>query len=136
MNSFRRTDQYNGLRLKIIQDEACHCEEDRECVCRTVGSTIVNPPSMNRVCPVINDAWSEVRNRVAAAISSGRPERPNSEVVDSHFALAGSSGSGDIPLVLIQPGAMAFERIPNFAYSPAMLRVNPSSPAFIVPYNQ
>lgn len=34
------------------------------------------PPSTNRVCPVMNDASSDSRKAIAAAISSGRPKRP------------------------------------------------------------
>jgi len=34
------------------------------------------PPSTNSVCPVMNDASSDSKNAIAAAISSGRPNRP------------------------------------------------------------
>jgi len=37
----------------------------------------VNPPSTTRAWPVTNDASSEARKRVAAATSSGRPNRPS-----------------------------------------------------------
>ena len=37
---------------------------------------MVKPPSTDRVCPEIHEAAGLVRNKTAAAISSGVPKRP------------------------------------------------------------
>ena len=71
-----------------------------------------SPPSTTNACPVMNEAASEHRNRIAAATSSGAPVRP-------WGIRAGSAGSG------------AVTRTPRPARSRAASRVRPMIPAWL-----
>ena len=86
----------------------------------------LDPPSIQRVCPVMNPASSETKNSTPAAISSGFPnlfigiaERVSFSAFDpTGLALRNNS-------VSVGPGATAFTVMPCSANSSAQVFVNP-----------
>ena len=66
---------------------------------------MVKPPLTSRHAPVINDASSEARKRVAFAISAGVPSRPSGMLSVSFPSDCGSQFS--VMGVNVGPGAMA-----------------------------
>ena len=68
---------------------------------------------------MIKDAASEQTNITGPATSSGLPQRASAVLPSSCADLAGSSWSACVSGVAIQPGAMAFTRMPSLAHASA-----------------
>ena len=86
------------------------------------------PPQQWITCPDTYDDRSEARNRATFATSSGVPPR-RSGIVSAHFAFT-SSDSWLVISVMMNPGAMAFARIPLDPSSLATDLASPIIPAF------
>ena len=86
-----------------------------------------NPPSTGRIAPVMKDALSEARNKIASATSLGTPSRPigcAALIVSRYSGPPGSSGRRCTRSVLIVPGATALTRMPRCPFEAKCL-VNP-----------
>lgn len=68
---------------------------------------------MTSVCPVTNEAASDARNTAPPTISSGDPMRPSGVRLTTRSLISALSTSADEKRVFINPGAIAFTRIPT-----------------------
>src|SRR5262249_29517587 len=89
------------------------------------------PPSTGRTTPVMNAAAGEHRNRAAPATSSGRPQRPSGVLATIASDRDGSSNSGLVSAVWIQPGCSALTRIPSDAQAIANDLVSWATPPLL-----
>src|SRR5690606_31850807 len=95
------------------------------------GLTLVHPPSIIKVCPVICLASSETKNAAALAISWTSAARPNGVIFDHVFLY---SGSKIVLFVIVAPGAMVLTRILNGASSSTKFFASISSAALLIAY--
>src|ERR1700704_3239624 len=94
----------------------------------------VLPPSTRYEAPVMNDALSDARNLMAAAISSGFPTRLSGTVpARLAFLSAVPANRLSIP-VSIGPGATMLTRTPDLAASSAADLVSPSTACLLAEY--
>src|SRR5436190_1897192 len=68
----------------------------------------LNPPLTGRICPVMNEAAGDTRNRTAWATSSGIPQRASSDSWRARSCQV--CEACDPQAVLIQPGATQLTR--------------------------
>src|SRR5258708_37575125 len=87
----------------------------------------VLPPSTVRICPVMNDAFSEARKTAARAMSAGSPTRPSGTVFTSAAFLSTVPVKRLSRAVSTGPGATALMRTPELAASSAADFVMPST---------
>ena len=89
----------------------------------------MNPPSIVRFAPVIYRAFSEVRNAIASAISSGVPSVPKGMRLSS-FAIWFCGIFFRVNLVFMNPGDIELTLIPVGPSSTASVFAAPSSACF------
>jgi hypothetical protein len=114
----RRQPDYEGLRFR----KQAYCAR--------------KPPSTGSIAPVMKDASSEARNKIAFATSLGSPSLPIgcAAFTASRYSIPpGSSGSRCTRSVLIVPGATALTRMPLAAHSTARCFVRPEATNFAGP---
>src|ERR1700722_19554892 len=88
------------------------------------------PPSTGKITPVMKRAASEQRNTAAPATSPGLPQRCIGVRLRIAADRLSSSTSPRVSSVAIQPGAMAFTRMPSDAQATASALVNCATPPF------
>src|ERR1700723_767254 len=86
------------------------------------------PPSTGKIAPVIKRAASEQRNTAAPATSPGLPQRCIGVRPRMAADRLSSSTRPRVSSVAIQPGAMAFTRMPSAAQATASALVNCATP--------
>jgi hypothetical protein len=90
----------------------------------------VNPPSIGRACPVINDDFSEHNQTTLSATSSGFPNLPNGCSSINEAARPLEKMPSAIA-VSITAGHTAFTRRLALQYSIAAALVSPITPALL-----
>src|SRR5258707_9695139 len=80
-----------------------------------------------RICPVINDDFSDGRKTAARAISAGSPTRPSGTLFASAAFLSAVPVKRLSMPVSVGPGATALTRTPELAASSAADFVMPST---------
>src|SRR4029077_18150723 len=97
-----------------------------------IGQAAVLPPLTRMIWPVMNVAFSEARNTIASAISSGLAPRLSGTDERKVAFLSGAPVRRASMSVSTGPGATALTRTPKAAASSAAALVKPST-AFLLP---